>query len=273
MKKKRETPFSAGNQTRAPWAGLTFLVGLVALFVTLYAGQNPQVSTIASRQVATDRPTELPDFAAIPIVYEKKKAFFAFMTPLIKAENNAILAHREHLLQLHEAERISQEKLNWMTDLASHYRLTPFSPDSPEDRRALLARVDIIPLSLAMAQAANESAWGTSRFAREGNNIFGQWVFGKGKGMVPKNRTEGASHEVARFDTVSDSIAGYIYNLNTLWAYEPLRALRYEQRSRGVQPNGEVLAMGLERYSSRGKAYIMEIQQLIRFNDPLLSKR
>lgn len=278
MEKKRETPFSAGDHHRAPWAGLTFLVGLAALFVVFYPehmepkARHSQPQPLTTRQV-TPKATSLPDFGAIPIVAEKKEAFFTFMKPIIEGENNAILALRQRLVQLHEAEVFGPDEHAWISELATAYKLSPFSPVATEDRESLLARVDMIPISLAMAQAANESAWGTSRFAREGNNLFGQWVFGKGKGMVPKNRTEGASHEVARFDTVNDSVRGYLHNLNTLWAYEPLRNIRKEQRSRGEEPDGESLAAGLMRYSSRGDAYIREIQQLIRMNASLLSKR
>ncbi|SCY84806.1 glucosaminidase domain-containing protein [Desulfoluna spongiiphila] len=276
MEKKRETPFSAGDHHRAPWAGLTFVVGLAALFVVFYPEHmepkvrhsQPPVTPQVAHQV-----TSLPDFGAIPIVAEKKEAFFSFMRPIVEAENNAILALRHRLIELHEAEDFGADEHAWISDLATTYKLSPFSPVATEDRESLLARVDMIPLSLALAQAANESAWGTSRFAREGNNLFGQWVFGEGKGMVPKNRTEGASHKVACFDSVADSVRGYLHNLNTLWAYEPLRDIRREQRSRGEEPDGESLAAGLVRYSSRGDAYIREIQQLIRMNASLLSKR
>lgn len=229
---------------------------------------QPPVTPQVAHQV-----TSLPDFGAIPIVAEKKEAFFSFMRPIVEAENNAILALRHRLIELHEAEDFGADEHAWISDLATTYKLSPFSPVATEDRESLLARVDMIPLSLALAQAANESAWGTSRFAREGNNLFGQWVFGEGKGMVPKNRTEGASHKVACFDSVADSVRGYLHNLNTLWAYEPLRDIRREQRSRGEEPDGESLAAGLVRYSSRGDAYIREIQQLIRMNASLLSKR
>lgn len=278
MEKKRETPFSAGDHNRAPWAGLTFLVALAALFVVFYPEhmepKAPPVQPLPriTPPVAHTAPA-LPDFGAIPVVAEKKEAFFSYMRPIVIAENNAILTLRRQLILLHEAEVLGPEESTWLSELATLYRLSPFSAQTPEDRESLLTRVDIIPLSLALAQAANESAWGTSRFAREGNNLFGQWVFGKGKGMVPKNRTEGASHEVARFDTVAESVRSYLHNLNTLWAYKPLRDIRREQRSMGVEPDGESLAAGLVRYSSRGEAYIREIQQLIRTNNSLLSKR
>ncbi|VFQ47340.1 glucosaminidase domain-containing protein [Desulfoluna butyratoxydans] len=278
MEKKRETPFSAGDHHRAPWAGLTFLVALAALFVVFYPEhmepKTPPVQPLPriTPPVAHTAPS-LPDFGAIPVVAEKKEAFFSYMRPIVIAENNAILTLRRQLILLHEAEALGPEESTWLSELATLYRLSPFSAQTPEDRESLLARVDIIPLSLALAQAANESAWGTSRFAREGNNLFGQWVFGKGKGMVPKNRTEGASHEVARFDTVAESVRSYLHNLNTLWAYKPLRDIRREQRTMGVEPDGESLAAGLVRYSSRGEAYIREIQQLIRTNNSLLSKR
>jgi len=272
MEKKRETPFSAGDHHRAPWAGLTFVVGLAALFVVFYP-DHMEPKTHRSPTLATPHVTSLPDFGAIPIVAEKKEAFFTFMKPIIEAENNAIFVLRQNLVRLHVAKTFSPDELTWLTELAAAYKLAPFSPDTAADRESLMARVDIIPLSLVMAQAANESAWGTSRFAREGNNLFGQWVFGKGKGMVPKNRIAGASHEVACFATVADSVRSYLHNLNTLWAYEPLRDIRREQRARGEEPGGESLAAGLVRYSSRGDAYIREIQQLIRMNASFVSKR
>ena len=225
--------------------------------------------------VAVPKETPLPDFTVYKDIPAKKRAFIAYMKPLIAMENATIAKERDRLSKLHdtfETHTPTPEDLAWLKGLAKRYRLSPFSPEEADHRQALLHRVDIIPLALAVAQAANESAWGTSRFAREGNNMYGQWVYGAKDGMIPKNRDAGATHKVARFDSVSDSIRSYILNLNSLWAYETLRSLRKEQRQQGIEPDGETLALGIGRYSSRGEDYIREIQQLIRLNQNLISQ-
>ena len=133
----------------------------------------------------------------------------------------------------------------------------------------LLVRVDIIPVSLALAQAANESAWGTSRFAREGNNIFGQWCFDEGCGLVPGQRADDASHEVRSFSSVEASVRAYFRNLNTNPTYEYLRELRAQMRMKGKPLDSRALAQGLLRYSERGHVYISELYDIIRVNDLL----
>ncbi len=117
-----------------------------------------------------------------------------------------------------------------------------------------------------MAQAANESAWGTSRFAQQGNNLFGIWLFGEGAGLVPEQRPEGATYRVRVFGSLSASVAGYMHNLNRGHAYGKLRRLRARMRRTHQPLDGEVLAQGLLRYSERGAAYVAEIQAMIRHN-------
>ena len=126
--------------------------------------------------------------------------------------------------------------------------------------------MDIIPPSLVMAQAANESAWGTSRFATQGNNLFGQWCFNQGCGLVPRSRPEGMSHEVEVFDSPYQSIRSYITNLNRHNAYQGLRDRRDALRAQGQFPDGATLAGGLEAYSERGQAYVHEIRAMINSN-------
>jgi len=121
-------------------------------------------------------------------------------------------------------------------------------------------------VSLAMAQAAIESGWGTSRFAIHGNAIFGQWTTAGGRGLVPTGREEGKTHKVRAFDRLSDSVNAYILNLNTHRAYRGLRELRQEARKDGKRPNGLVLAAGLEPYSERGEEYVELLRSLIRVN-------
>ena len=123
-----------------------------------------------------------------------------------------------------------------------------------------------MPEWLALMQAANESAWGTSRFAREGNNFFGQWCFRKGCGIVPSRRAKGATHEVAAFKSPAESVRAYMHNLNTGKAYRYLRKIRTGLRRQGKPLTAEVLAAGLDHYSERGHAYVEDLRRMIRVN-------
>jgi Bax protein len=117
-----------------------------------------------------------------------------------------------------------------------------------------------------MAQSANESAWGTSRFARKGNNFFGQWCFRKGCGLVPKQRDANKTHEVAAFDSPEESVKMYIRNLNSNSAYKSLRDLRAKLRRANKPVTGHALAAGLKHYSERGLEYVKELREMISFN-------
>jgi Bax protein len=124
----------------------------------------------------------------------------------------------------------------------------------------------VVPPSLALSQAANESAWGTSRFARSGHNYFGQWCFTTGCGVVPRHRTAGKQHEVAVFASPAAAVASYLHNLNSHPAYQRLREIRLQQRQQHQVVSGLALAAGLEKYSERGEDYIRELRAMIRHN-------
>ncbi len=215
----------------------------------------------------------LPDFEAITDIDLKKETFFSFFHHYIEAENERILARREKLLGFADivATGGSLSDIEWETlnELIIQYRLQDSGLPVAEVIDELLVRVDIIPVSLALAQAATESAWGTSRFAREGNNIFGQWCFDEGCGLVPGQRADDASHEVRAFATVEASVRAYFRNLNTNPTYEYLRELRAQMRMKGKPLDSRALAQGLLRYSERGHVYISEIHDIIRINDLL----
>ena len=115
--------------------------------------------------------------------------------------------------------------------------------------------------------AAKESGWGTSRFAREGNNLFGEWCFDSGCGTVPRNRAEGRSHEVKNFSSPKMSVRSYIHNLNTHDSYTDFRDARAGMRAAGRVLSGLTLAEQLSRYSERRLVYVEEIVSLIRTND------
>jgi len=205
-------------------------------------------------------------------VIQKKKHFITFLKPIIMAENKTILQQRQTILRLKAKTFLNDDEQAQLRRLTNQYQLPISTHASPGLWQALLNRVDIIPLDLALAQAANESAWGRSRFAREGNNYFGQWCFRQGCGIVPAARLAGASHEVRRFSNVAESVRAYMKNINTLAAYRDLRKQRALLRKRNLPLDAELLAKELKHYSERGEAYVNSIRSMIRSNRGLVSQ-
>jgi Bax protein len=199
-------------------------------------------------------------------VKEKKANFFNFLHPMIKKANANVLQQREKLLDIQaNIAALSSQQAEDLAALAKTYKVSKkLSPE--KQAQALDIKINTIPASLILAQAANESAWGTSRFAQEGNNYFGQWCFSKGCGIVPSSRNGGASHEVADFDSPYDSVKSYIKNLNRHATYAPLRDLRQQAIDNDQAVTGIALAPGLIGYSERREEYVKEIQQMIRYN-------
>ncbi len=204
---------------------------------------------------------KLPDFREFTQVQEKKDAFAEFMLPLIQEANREIAGEREYLLSLKKG----NDSMETLQDLVEKYRIKEGS--RAEQIKALLNQVNRIPPSLALAQAANESGWGTSRFARQANNLFGEWCFSKGCGLVPKHRPGGAYHEVASYKTPYRSVQSYMLNINRHDSYTQLRKIRNQQIAEQGYATGPALAAGLINYSQRGKAYISEIRSMISVND------
>lgn len=194
-------------------------------------------------------------------VKQKKMVFFRLMTPLVLLANEKVLQERQQVISA---------PLNdtGLVALAIKYKVisNPILSLSPSHRQALLERVDILPPSLVLAQAAKESGWGTSRFTLEGNALFGQWDF-NGNGMEPKQKRQGmGQYGLARFETPLASVEGYLLNLNTHSAYHKMRQLRAESRQANQTITGVALAGTLDRYSERGYAYVEMIQKMIRTN-------
>lgn len=201
---------------------------------------------------------------------QRKETFFMSLLPMVLLANQAIHEERTTLLRLIDTHRrnheLSAEEKDWIRQLTRSYGLRGDPLTDHRTRTILLRRVDTLPPSLVLAQAANESAWGTSRFAREGNNLFGQWTFTPGTGIVPRNRPAGATYEVRRFENLDASVRGYFRNLNTHSAYRELRQTRQELREKGRPVTGKALARGLKRYSTRGEEYVQEIRAMIEHN-------
>jgi Bax protein len=216
------------------------------------------------------RPMPLPDFQH-PEVDIKKQAFFEYLGPVIENINTEIRAERTWLLDLAqtaETNSLALLQTDQLYSMATDYDLDPHEVDSHESLiEELLIRIDVIPKSLALVQAAKESGWGSSRFARNGYNLFGQHCFDEGCGFTPADRKAGRSHEVAEFDSVESAVRAYMHNLNTHYRYQHFRELRAQLRKQEEALTGVKLAQGLSAYSERGKAYIKEIIALIRHNE------
>ena len=195
---------------------------------------------------------------------DKKKRFFDFMRPIIIEENAKVLTLRKNLL---DAKQQDNNK-KFVARVARAYTVN--WEQGKENWDKLLERVDAIALELSLAQSADESAWGQSRFARQGNNFFGQWCYTKGCGIVPAQRTRGSSYEVASFDSVNHSVRSYIKNINTGRVYAKLRNIRRDNRAAGKQPDALAQATGLIKYSQRREKYVKEIRLMIRGNKKMM---
>ena len=206
-----------------------------------------------------------PNFKSFTDVNQKKQAFFAYFEPLVAKANAAVIKDRQQVQAVDLTTVKSQPKL--FKKLCNQYNLDCKKLALSAQRNLLLLHIDIVPPSLALAQSANESAWGTSRFAVKGNNYFGQWCFSKGCGIVPKRRDKGMTHEVRRFKSAYQSVQAYIKNINTSKAYRELRQIRAQIRQSKQPILGTKLVYGLSRYSERGQDYIAEILSMIKTNN------
>lgn len=231
---------------------------LLSLLICVYG-----ISTAAQADIKQFTSNDL-DIGKLKDVKDKKRRFFDFMRPIVNDENAKVLALREKLLDAkknrnnHElvAKTAKSYSVEWTT--------------GKESWKKLLERVDAIALEVALAQSANESAWGQSRFAKQGNNFFGQWCYRKGCGIIPKKRDKGTRHEIAKFKSVNDSVRSYIKNINVMRVYAPLRKVRREDREKGKPANAYDQAGGLIKYSQRREAYVKEIRSMIRVNQKLM---
>jgi uncharacterized FlgJ-related protein len=205
-------------------------------------------------------------------VLTKKRIFFRALAPLVLRSNELILRDRARLAELRSqleggGETSADDRL-WLARLGTSYSVIE-DESSPVDQPALdelMLRVDVVPVSLALSQCAEESGWGTSRFAAEGNALFGQWTW-SGKGIKPEQQRSGmGDYRIAAFETPLGSVMAYMMNLNTHAAYAKLRARRAEMRAQGERISGYELARTLDRYSERGPAYVESLHAIMRVN-------
>lgn len=245
------------------WLSITVFITVSIVFATtLYVWRDSDDVEPTPSEIVS----EIPDFSTYVDVNEKKQEYFDFLLPKVRAANQLQLERREFLLSLSPDHLSNDEQAN-LYALAKRYRVKPADLSAAELIEALKTKVDVVPASLVLAQSANESAWGTSRFARQGNNLFGLWCFSEGCGLKPQQRNEGAIHEVERFETVQDGVNKYVRTLNSHPAYAKLREIRTGLRKQNTPLKGTTLAEGLGSYSERGQAYIDEIQEMIEYNE------
>ena len=249
------------------WVMSSILFVLLIVVITLLTRDRHEEVPIPPEPVQE----EIPDFGSYQNVRQKKQAFFEYLLPMVRQANAQIHAERKQIEaaseKLARGSKLSGRESTVLRALFDKYHVETMEAPTWQDIERLLLRVDVVPASLILAQSANESAWGTSRFAREGNNFFGIWCFDPGCGFTPFERQEGLSHEVAKFVSVQEGVDYYLKTINTHPAYRELRQLRAEQRKQNVNIRGMVLAEGLRRYSERGQDYINEIQAMIRINN------
>jgi Bax protein len=199
---------------------------------------------------------------------EKKTVFFRALLPIVLAENMRIWNQRVFLLEQfgHGSVDPQSDAGQNLATLAERYRVEG-DLNNPRVRDTFLQRVDVVPVALVLAQAAQESGWGTSRFALEANNLFGIWTWDEEEGSTPINRPSDASHFVRIYPDVQTSVRAYLHNINIGFAYTEFRALRAEMRSQGKPLDPIALAGALDRYSTAGDLYVANIRAMIRSNE------
>lgn len=208
-----------------------------------------------------------PNFLSFQNVDKKKIAFVKFMKPSVLYMNAAMIKSRSRLSALSKASSFTQQDKDFLSNIATTFALPlPKGGADKEWFKQSLKRVDIIPVDLVLTQSAKESGWGTSRFAREGNNYYGQWCYSLDCGLIPQQRAAGATFDVAAFKTPFLSTQAYFVNLSINPAYEPFRDIRSQLRASNRPLSGRLLVNGLIDYSQLGQVYVNEVKSLMNYN-------
>ena len=191
---------------------------------------------------------------------QRKEFFIQIVLPLILQENNNIRIDRKRLFSIINKSNNTNLEKKWLDKKYKQYGIPS------KDLSTLKIRMDEIPVSLAIAQAAKETGWGTSRFAQEGNALFGQWTW-SGEGLKPKDSEKSEGHKVMKFNVLQASVRAYQRNLNTHSSYKNLRKARAELRDRGKPLDSLILAKYLNEYAETGEKYVEVLQQIIKQNN------
>jgi Bax protein len=245
----------------------------------ILAFNSPHTLTRHFKTIGYDLESVRNDGASVPRIFlakvpdgladvkqsqQRKDVFLSVMLPLVLEANERVQRKRAQLLVIEAKQAagrpLTAEQQARLEAIAAEYGTDPDRID------ILLRRVDAVPPSLALAQAAIESGWGTSRFVREGNAVFGEWTWG-GDGLVPQGREEGKSHKIRSFEQLLDSVRSYIHNLNTHAAYRALRDKRQTLRAEGQPLSGLSLVPTLISYSELKGKYLRLLRNIIVSND------
>ena len=191
---------------------------------------------------------------------KRKDLFIQIILPLVIKENNYIRLDRNKLFSILNKSKNTKIEKNWINLKFKQYGV------ANKDLSTLKIRMDEVPVSMAIAQAAKETGWGTSRFAQEGNALFGQWTW-SGEGIKPSNADNDSTHKVMKFKVLQASVKAYQRNLNTHSSYKNFRSARAEMRDNGEKLNSMILSEYLDKYAETGKEYVKILQKIIRQNN------
>ena len=227
----------------------------------LFEDTNYSLSEVRkSKKVKPIRLSLLPnEIKQIESSKKRKNLFIQIILPLILEENNLILLDRKKLFSILNKNKNSKKEINWLNRKFRQYGV--LNKDIP----TLKVRMDIVPVSLAIAQAAKETGWGTSRFALEGNALFGQWTW-SGDGIKPAGADSDTKHKVMKFRVLKASVRAYQRNLNTHSSYKNFRQLRAQLRDDSASLDSLLLADQLDNYAETGKEYTKILKQIINQN-------
>ena len=205
--------------------------------------------------------TLLPaEIKMIENVKKRKEFFIQIILPLILEENKNISLDRKRLFNIINKSNNSVAEKNWLNKKYRQYGIPS------RDLSILKRRMDIVPVSLAIAQAAKETGWGTSRFAQQGNALFGQWTW-SGEGLKPKEAEKNEGHKVMRFNVLQASVRAYQRNINTHSSYRDFRLARAKLRDSGDALDSLILSGYLDKYAETGNEYVKVLQKIIKQNN------
>tara|TARA_B110000259_G_scaffold185983_1_gene236188 strand:- start:336 stop:1493 length:1158 start_codon:yes stop_codon:yes gene_type:complete len=191
---------------------------------------------------------------------ERKNLFIQIILPLVIKENNYIKLDRKKLFSILNKNNNTRAEKNWLGSKFKQYGVVN------NDLSTLKIRMDEVPISMTIAQAAKETGWGTSRFAQEGNALFGQWTW-SGVGIKPLSADDNTTHKVMKFNVLQASVKAYQRNLNTHSSYRDFRRARAELRDKKKKLDSIILSEYLDKYAETGKKYVKILQQIIKQNN------
>ncbi len=229
--------------------------------LTLFEDVNYDLKKVRNNKLVkpiyfTQFPKDLDEISSVQL---KKETFIKIVLPLVVAENEKIYDDRLKLKRIMNKKMTNEKEKSWLRQKLKEYKV------KKGNIKELEKRMDIIPISIAIAQAAKESGWGTSRFALEGNAIFGQWTW-SGSGIAPLDRSKEKTHKILKFPILRASVKAYKNNLNTHKGYKKFREKRFQLRDKNKSIQGIKLIHSLDNYAETGEEYTKILAQIIEQN-------